>query len=600
MILKALYDYYYRSGDLAPAGIEIKEIAFLIVIYKDGNFIRLEDRRIDKKNCSKFAVAKGVIRSSAPVANILWDNCAYVLGLSDADFSDADAALDEEKRNKWEKEVKKVQSKNLKCNSVFVAQIEKLYEEHSESVELRALHLFYERYNKDQILEVLQQDIKWQDFSKNLTRNISFMMEGDTEIIAEKRHLFPKEKEKYSNKGLCLITGDFGEIVEITSATPILGGQATGKLVAFQVNSGYDSYGRSKGGNAPISADAEFCYTTALKNLLDKDSRNKFNIGSRTFAFWASSDNEVTKEVEESVFSLFGFVEETKDDPNARIEQARKVFHAIYSGSLNTNLDYRFYILGLAPNAARIAVVYWSECTLKSFAGSILKHFEDMDIVDTRKDGKPFLGLRAMMSAVTLRGKVADVQPNLPETVMKSMLQGIPYPYTLFNACINRIRAEQDENQSVTIGRAAILKAYLNRLSNDINKKIEVMIDKENSNQGYLCGRLFAVLERIQERANGASTIRSRYMNAASATPIAVFPTILNLSVHHAEKLDKGVQIWFEQIKSEIVDKIMAEGFPCHLSLPDQGRFFVGYYHQRQCFFTKKDDAINELENNVE
>ena len=126
------------------------------------------------------------------------------------------------------------------------------------------------------------------------------------------------------------------------------------------------------------------------------------------------------------------------------------------------------------------------------------------------------------------------------------------------------------------------------------------MIDKENSNQGYLCGRLFAVLERIQERANGASTIRSRYMNAASATPIAVFPTILNLSVQHAEKLDKGVQIWFEQIKSEIVDKIMAEGFPCHLSLPDQGRFFVGYYHQRQCFFTKKDDAINELENNVE
>ena len=89
-------------------------------------------------------------------------------------------------------------------------------------------------------------------------------------------------------------------------------------------------------------------------------------------------------------------------------------------------------------------------------------------------------------------------------------------------------------------------------------------------------------------------------MNAASATPIAVFPTILNLSVHHAEKLDKGVQLWFEQIKSEIVDKIMAEGFPCHLSLPDQGRFFVGYYHQRQCFFTKKDDAINELENNVE
>ncbi len=595
MILKALYDYYHRSGDLAPAGMEIKKIAFLIVIDESGNFIRLEDRRIDKKNSSKFLVAKGVGRSSAPIANILWDNCAYVLGISDVDLSDVDTGLSEEEREKREKDVEKQQGKNLKCNSVFIAQIEKLYEEHSDSTELRALHLFYEKYNsKNLILEELRQDIRWQDFSKNLTKNISFMVEGDTEII----HLLPKEKEKCSNKSLCLIIGDLGEIVETTSATSIPGGQATGKLIAFQVNSGYDSYGKNQGGNAPISVEAEFCYTTALKKLLDKDSRNKFHIGSRTFVFWASSDSEVSKEVEQSVFSMFGFIEDAKDDPNARIEQVRRVFNAIYSGDLKTNPKDKFYILGLAPNAARIAVVYWSECTLRDFAQNISQHFKDMDIVDTRKDGRPFSGLRSMMGAVALRGKVADIQPNLPETVMKGMLQGIPYPYTLFNACISRIRAEQSENQSVTIGRAAILKAYLNRLPNDINKKIEFMVDKENSNQGYLCGRLFAVLERIQERANGISTIRSRYMNAASSTPVAVFPTILNLSVHHAEKLDKGIQIWFEQIKSEIVDKIEVDGFPSHLSLSDQGRFFVGYYHQRQYFFTKKDDAINESENN--
>ena len=241
MILKALYDYYHRSDDLAPAGMEIKEIAFLIVIDRNGNFIRLEDRRIDKKNCSKFLVAKSIGRSSAPVANILWDNCAYVLGISDADLLDTDAVLNTEERAKWERDVKKEQSKNLKCNSVFVAQIEKLYEEHSESIELRALHLFYEKYNKDLILEELQQDIKWQDFSKNLTKNISFIVEGDIEIIAEKRSLFPKEEKACCNKGLCLITGNWGEIVETTSATSIPGGQATGKLVAFQVNSGYDS-----------------------------------------------------------------------------------------------------------------------------------------------------------------------------------------------------------------------------------------------------------------------------------------------------------------------------------------------------------------------
>ena len=115
------------------------------------------------------------------------------------------------------------------------------------------------------------------------------------------------------------------------------------------------------------------------------------------------------------------------------------------------------------------------------------------------------------------------------------------------------------------------------------------MVDKENMNQGYLCGRLFATLEYLQERSSNGNSIRSRYMNAASATPSAVFATILNLSVHHAEKLDKGGQIFFEQLKSEIIDKISAKGFPAHLSLQDQGRFMVGYYQQRQEFYTKKE-----------
>ena len=123
------------------------------------------------------------------------------------------------------------------------------------------------------------------------------------------------------------------------------------------------------------------------------------------------------------------------------------------------------------------------------------------------------------------------------------------------------------------------------------------MLDKNNSNRGYLCGRLFATREYIQERGNGASTIRSRYMNSASSTPSAVFPTLLNLSVHHSEKLDKGFQIFSEQMKTEIIDKIPAEGFPAHLDLQDQGRFMVGYYHQRQDFYTKKADS---KENNVE
>ena len=200
------------------------------------------------------------------------------------------------------------------------------------------------------------------------------------------------------------------------------------------------------------------------------------------------------------------------------------------------------------------------------------------------------MGVGDMLSAVTR--KQSEATPNLPEAVIKSIFQGMPYPYTLFSACIRRLRAESGEKDCVRVGRMAILKAYLNRINDDNNKKIEVMLDKNNTNQGYLCGRLFAVLDRIQEKANGINSIRERYLNAASSTPAAVFATILNLSSHHLEKLSsEGEKVFYEKIKQEIIDKISADGFPAHLDLQDQGSFFVGYYHQKQDFFTRKDGA---------
>ena len=122
------------------------------------------------------------------------------------------------------------------------------------------------------------------------------------------------------------------------------------------------------------------------------------------------------------------------------------------------------------------------------------------------------------------------------------------------------------------------------------------MLDKENTNPGYLCGRLFAVLDKIQEDASNSNSIRERYMNAASATPASVFATILNLSVHHAEKLNEGSKVYYEKLKQEIICKLPADAFPAHLDLQDQGRFFVGYYHQRQAFFQKKEDQNNQQE----
>lgn len=585
MILKALYDYYNRCGDLAPTGMEYKEISFLVVIDEKGNFKHLE-RRGDVKNGQKFLVMKGVRSGTTPKPYLFWDNVEYVFDYC-KEQADVEEETDEATKEKLEKKIAKTHAKNLALIEKF-KEIANLF---PKELELRAVCDFYDKGG----LDAVKKDTLWSEVEKKPTVNVSFLVEGRTKIVAEDsclRSLVTSSGQEEKNKhSVCLITGEQCDPVATTTPTAIAGGNPTGsRLVAFQVNSGYDSYGKSKGLNAPMSKDAEAAYTTALNRLLAKGSHNKFMLGNRTFAFWASSSDEASQKMEESLFDLLGFSDETDDDPNAKIEEVRKVFKAISTGVLKTNLDDRFYILGLAPNSARIAVVYWSETSLKDFAAKIEQHFSDMEIVDNRKERKPFMGLRNMLSTVTQSGKLSDVTPNLPESVAKSIFEGTPYPYTLFSSCIRRIRAESGD---IRITRAAIMKAYLNRINEKDQKKITVMLDKQNLNPGYLCGRLFAVLENLQFAANGQDSIRASYMNAASSTPSAVFPTILKLSNSHYSKLakdKKGLAVFFDNQKKEIM--AMIQDFPDTLELSDQGRFFLGYYHQKNY---KENKEIEQL-----
>lgn len=567
MILKALYDYYQRSGEeVAPLGLEYKQIGFIIVLDKDGHFLRFEDRRLDKKSAQLFLVMKSVGRSSAPVANYLYDNSQYVFGYSDK--GDLDSMR--------------------KYFDTFKSKVAEIYGMYSENKAIQAVYAFYQQ-EPAAMVEAMQQDALWDDIAKNLNKKystFSFLIDGDTEIVASKRDLMNLATPEDTVEGkLCLVTGKHSKTVEVTTATMIPGSQATAKLVAFQVNSGYDSYGKTKGNNAPISEDAEFAYTTALNHMLRPDSHNKFMVGNRTFLFWASSASQAAKESEDSLFALLGRPETDDDDPNRRIVLVRSTFMAIYNGKLSADKDDTFYILGLAPNSARIAVVYWSEMPLRDFAGVISRHFEDMEMVDIRKEKKPYVGLHSILGSVTLGGKSSDAIPNMPDAVVKSIFQGLPYPISLFQACIRRVRAEQ----SINVVRAAIMKAYLNRLNDNNHKNIKRMLDKENNNQGYLCGRLFAVLENLQYAANKQDSIRSSYMNAASSTPAAVFSTILKLSNSHYGKLskeNKGLAVFFDNQKKEIM--AMIQDFPTTLDLGDQGRFFLGYYHQK-CYRENKE-----------
>ena len=553
MILKALYDYYNRCEGLSAKGLEQKEIGYLIVIDKDGTFVRIDSRMKDKKTAQTFLVLQTIKRSGRKYApNILWDNYEYVIGGTD---------------------------ESAKKHDTFIRMIEKLKEQVPSDRYLNAISEFYKKNEK--LEDIIKNDVLYEEMHKS-KKNISFLLQGESKIAAENEkvwNLILSQSADDGIYGICLVTGKKDSVARLHTMIKLT--KDTGPLVSFKTDRGYDSYGKEQGYNAQISGDAEFAYTTALNAMLQKGSHNKFSVGNRTFVFWASSNSEAAEQTEGSLFDLLGYTEEEVDDPNAKIEQVRKVFTAIYSGSLKTSLEDRFYILGLAPNSARIAVVYWSECSLKEFAGKILCHFEDMKIKDTRIDKKPYMGIKSMLAAVTLNGKQSEATPNLPEAVVKSIFQGTPYPFTLFSACIRRIRAESGNKDAIRIARMAIIKAYLNRI-NDNNKKIETMLDKSNTNQGYLCGRLFAVLENLQYAANKQDSIRSGYMNAAASTPSAVYPTILKLSNSHYSKLakdKKGLAIYFDNQKKEIMAQI--SDFPDTLDLSDQGRFFLGYYHQK-------------------
>ena len=335
MILKALYDYYHRDKNLVPYGWMKASLSFIIVIKQNGQFVRVEDSR-DVIGAGKiFVVPKGDHTNSVTPL-LFWDNLMYALDLSSN-------PSEHEKHLAFVDKCKKIASLfNSPCLNAVVA--------------------FYQNNE----LQKVYKDPLWDDMKKNPKACITFRIERSPYVILEDdifEEIVKWEDLQIRNdciKAVCLITGKNTEIVRVGTNTPIIGCKSSSKLVSFQKDLGFDSYGKSQGSNAPISLEAEFAYSTALMKLKEKDSRNKFMIGNRTFLFWASSDSDTSKEIEESFFAFLG-ISPKEDDPNQHIEQVREVFKSIYEGPKRTSLDDKFFILGLAPNSGRIAVLCWSK-----------------------------------------------------------------------------------------------------------------------------------------------------------------------------------------------------------------------------------------------
>ena len=582
MILQALSEYYRRKIDdpdpakrLPAFGLEQKEIPFVLEIAADGTLVQLRDTRAlvgTKKVGRSFRVPQGVKKTSGVAANLLWDSMEYVLGI--------------DTRGKPERVVEQ--------HAAFRTRIEALPARAREDEGIQAVLRFLTSFDPSR----LEAEAAWPELLET-NPVMSFLLHGDVDLVCQRPAVVSAalnvSDEADAPQAMCLVSGEIAPVERLHAPIKgVWGAQTSGaNIVSFNARA-FESYGKTQrqGENAPVSKAAAFAYTTALNHLLRKDSLQRMQVGDASTVFWAEQDHEL--EAELSV--ILG--ESYKGDPDGNTLAVRALYSAVQSGSLGTleSTQNRFHVLGLSPNAARVSIRFYHCLPLHELAARIVAHFEDLKMVRGKTDAE-YPSLFRLLAAVAVQGKADNILPNLGGAVIDAVLGGptAPYPALWLNAAVNRCRAEQ----SVNYLRAAAIKACLNRSvrrqqqapNPSPDKEFLPMLDLTNVNAAYRLGRLFSALEKIQEEASPGlnATIRDRYYGAASSTPVAVFTTLLRLKNSHLKKLSVGRTVWFEKLLGEVLGAV--EDFPKHLSLQDQGRFALGYYHQRQAFFTKSDDT---------
>jgi len=581
MILQALNDYYRRKCDdpdpaqrLPMFGLEQKEIPFLLEISPEGELLQLRDtRELNKKKkvARVFRVPMGIKKTSGVAANLLWDTLEYVLGV----------------------DTKGKPERVAEQNTAFRARIAALPDAAREDAGIQAVTRFLDHIDLTQL--ALQP--AWADALES-NAVLSFRLQGDLDLVCQRPAVVNAALNVSTGDGapqaMCLVTGELAPVERLhASIKGVWGAQTSGaNIVSFNARA-FESYGKTErqGENAPISRAAAFAYTTALNHLLRKDSTQRIQVGDASTVFWAERDSDF----ETAAADIFG--DPPKDDPDCGTRAVQAVLDGVHSGKWGTSDEHmRFYVLGLAPNAARISIRFYHCVTLRELGQRIAQHFEDLSLARGPHDPQ-YPSLFRLLAAVAVQNKADNIPPNLGGAIVDAIFAGVntPYPSLWLNAAVGRCRAEQNVNYL----RATAIKACLNRqmrhaqLSSphpSLEQEFLPMLDLSNPNPAYRLGRLFAVLEKIQEEASPGlnATIRDRYYGAASSTPVAVFTTLLRLKNAHLKKLMPGRVTGFEKLLGEVLGPVT--DFPKHLPLPDQGRFALGYYHQRQDFFTKRTD----------
>jgi len=519
----------------------------------DGHPLGITDTRQSegkRKTARRYLVPQSVKRASGVAANLLCDTAEYALG--------ADA------RGKAQRV--------LEQHAAFRRRLEELPSAALADAGVQAVRAFYAGngdFYAGNGAAALANDPCWPEIVAG-NPLVTFRLHPQTELVCQRSAVIAQRSAviagladestpAVAGQRVCLITGQPATAARLhTAIKGVWGAQTSGaNIVSFNLEA-FTSYNKEQGNNAPVGQAAAFAYTTALNHLLDRNSRQRLQLGDASTVFWAQQED---REAEDAFAAIFG-----QDDPDARSGLIRSLLAAVRSGQFDGGRgDNRFHVLGLAPNAARLSVRFWHAAPLHEIARQIRQWFDDLAIARSADDPE-YPSLFRLLTACAVLGKAENIPPRLGGEIMRSIFAGERFPASWLNAAVMRSRAEQRVNYH----RAAAIKACLNRQlrftsSSFPAKELLPVLDLDNDNPAYRLGRLFATLEKIQEEASPGlnATIRERYYGAASSTPVSVFTTLLRLKNHHLAKIEqRGRAVQFERLLGEILGGV-AE-FPKH------------------------------------
>ncbi|HEY0330963.1 MAG TPA: type I-C CRISPR-associated protein Cas8c/Csd1 [Rhodopseudomonas sp.] len=569
------YDRLATRRKVPAFGYSQEKIGFLISLNPDGTPvglpIDLREGEGRKKQARMMTVPAAFKRPGVtPRAFFLWDNTAYALGVTASDGKDGSTRL-EAFRERHRRELAGTKDEGL-----------------------LALLKFIEAWRPEDF-----ERLGWPEEMKD--QNVVFALESERRQDI-RIHDRPAARELWAKlsaepgkvDAVCLVTGERGPVARLHSAIKgVWDAQSSGaSIVSFNLDA-FTSYGHEQGDNAPISEAAAFAYTTALNHFLEKGSGHRLQIGDASTVFWADAETAEAVADAEDIFASFLAVNEKQETA-----KVAAILQAIHDGRPIEDIKpklpegVRFFVLALAPNAARLSVRFYIEDDFGVIAERYAQHVQRMRIEPPPREPAPSMW-RLLIETATLR-KTENVVPKLAGDWMRAILTGAPYPLTLLSQVLMRLRADHDVNAL----RVAIIKSVLIRnFADSFDREVPVSLDPDNKEPGYLLGRLFSVYEQIQSAALGRNvnaTIKDKFYGAAASQPRKIYPMLDKGSKPHLSKItkdNKGLAIVLERRVGEIMETMSpgADPFPSHLPDKQQGLFALGYYHQRNDFFAKTD-----------